>query len=88
MAIESTQGQTQGGSAQTGAMLLARTPDQILGPFYPVRRTPDPGGDLTRGGQAAHGVRAVFQIGDQEHAELPGRQVGSVAAHGSHDGIT
>jgi len=27
---------------------LARTPDQILGPFYPVRKVPDPGGDLTR----------------------------------------
>lgn len=47
MAIEPAPGTTQ-----TGAMLLARTPDQILGPFYPVRRTPDPGGDLTRGGLA------------------------------------
>jgi protocatechuate 3,4-dioxygenase beta subunit len=25
----------------------ARTPDQILGPFYPVAKTPDPAGDLT-----------------------------------------
>jgi protocatechuate 3,4-dioxygenase beta subunit len=25
----------------------ARTPDQILGPFYPVGKTPDPAGDLT-----------------------------------------
>lgn len=33
-------------------MLLARTPDQILGPFYPVRRTPDASGDLTAGGRA------------------------------------
>jgi protocatechuate 3,4-dioxygenase beta subunit len=24
-----------------------RTPDQILGPFYPVGKTPDPAGDLT-----------------------------------------
>ena len=24
-----------------------RTPDQILGPFYPVAKTPDPAGDLT-----------------------------------------
>jgi protocatechuate 3,4-dioxygenase beta subunit len=36
----------------TGDFLLRRTPDQILGPFYPVRRTPDRSGDLTRGGQA------------------------------------
>lgn len=34
------------------AFLLRRTPDQILGPFYPVRREPDRSGDLTRGGQA------------------------------------
>jgi protocatechuate 3,4-dioxygenase, beta subunit len=26
---------------------LRRTPDQILGPFFPIGRTPDPGGDLT-----------------------------------------
>ncbi|HYM01330.1 MAG TPA: protocatechuate 3,4-dioxygenase [Stellaceae bacterium] len=26
---------------------LRRTPDQILGPFYPLGKTPDPGGDLT-----------------------------------------
>ena len=32
--------------------LLRRTPDQILGPFYPVRRTPDRSGDLTQGGRA------------------------------------
>ncbi len=25
-----------------------RTPDQILGPFYPVGKSPDPSGDLTR----------------------------------------
>lgn len=37
---------------QTADMLLRRTPDQILGPFYPVHRTPDPSGDLTGGGQA------------------------------------
>jgi len=33
--------------------LLIRTPDQILGPFYPVRRTPIETGDLTQGGRAA-----------------------------------
>jgi protocatechuate 3,4-dioxygenase, beta subunit len=32
---------------------LLRTPDQILGPFYPVRRTPIETGDLTQGGHAA-----------------------------------
>ena len=26
---------------------LRRTPDQILGPFYPMGKSPDPGGDLT-----------------------------------------
>jgi protocatechuate 3,4-dioxygenase beta subunit len=41
-----------GGRAATGNMLLRRTPDQILGPFYPVNRTPDPSGDLTHGGRA------------------------------------
>ena len=28
--------------------LLARTPDQVLGPFYPFMNEPMPGGDLTR----------------------------------------
>jgi protocatechuate 3,4-dioxygenase beta subunit len=37
---------------QTGEFLLRRTPDQILGPLYPVRRTPDRSGDLTGGGRA------------------------------------
>ena len=32
---------------------LLRTPDQILGPFYPVRRTPIETGDLTQSGRAA-----------------------------------
>jgi protocatechuate 3,4-dioxygenase, beta subunit len=32
---------------------LQRTPDQILGPFYPVRRKPVATGDLTLGGRAA-----------------------------------
>jgi protocatechuate 3,4-dioxygenase beta subunit len=29
------------------AQARQRTPEQILGPFYPVRKRPDPGGDLT-----------------------------------------
>jgi len=29
------------------AQARQRTPEQILGPFYPVRKMPDPGGDLT-----------------------------------------
>lgn len=41
------------GQAGTEDMLLRRTPDQILGPFYPVRLAPDPSGDLTKGGRAA-----------------------------------
>ena len=34
--------------------VLARTPPQILGPFYPITRKPELGGDLTRhaGGKA------------------------------------
>jgi protocatechuate 3,4-dioxygenase beta subunit len=31
-----------------GQAALRRTPDQILGPFYPVRKTPDASADLTR----------------------------------------
>lgn len=37
----------------TANMLLRRTPDQILGPFYPVHQQPLAGGDLTAQGQAA-----------------------------------
>lgn len=33
-------------------ILARRTPDQILGPFYPVRLTADTSGDLTHGGRA------------------------------------
>jgi protocatechuate 3,4-dioxygenase, beta subunit len=29
------------------AQARQRTPEQILGPFYPIRKKPDPGGDLT-----------------------------------------
>jgi len=43
---------------------LRRTPDQILGPFYPVGRTPDLAGDLThvlgRSGRAAGQVLNVM----------------------------
>ncbi len=41
-------------SSSNGAanFLHRRTPDQILGPFYPVHLTPDPTGDLTKGGRA------------------------------------
>lgn len=35
------------------AALLLRTPDQILGPFYPLRQDPVRDGDLTDGGRAA-----------------------------------
>jgi len=41
------------GQPGTDNFLLRRTPDQILGPFYPVHLTPDPSGDLTHGGLAA-----------------------------------
>jgi protocatechuate 3,4-dioxygenase beta subunit len=36
-------------AAPTG---LLRTPDQILGPFYPVQQQPSLSGDLTRDGRA------------------------------------
>ncbi len=37
--------------------VLARTPPQILGPFYPIARQPELGGDLTRhGGGKATGT--------------------------------
>jgi protocatechuate 3,4-dioxygenase, beta subunit len=50
--------------------VLRRTPDQILGPFYPVRRIPDAGADLTRlpgrdgraAGQVLHVVGRVLNI--------------------------
>jgi len=32
--------------------VLDRTPDQILGPFYPVGQAPDTTGDMTHGGKA------------------------------------
>jgi protocatechuate 3,4-dioxygenase beta subunit len=33
-------------------ILAGRTPDQILGPFFPVGQQPDTSGDLTHGGRA------------------------------------
>lgn len=46
------------------AQARQRTPAQILGPFYPVRKMPDPGGDLThlpgKPGQAAGQVIHVM----------------------------
>ena len=41
-----------GAPAETGNFLLRRTPDQILGPFYPVHQSPIRSGDLTGGGKA------------------------------------
>jgi protocatechuate 3,4-dioxygenase, beta subunit len=40
---------------QTRTPTLARTPPQILGPFYPFMLTPTDSGDLTAGGKA-HGT--------------------------------
>jgi protocatechuate 3,4-dioxygenase, beta subunit len=37
---------------QTATTTLARTPPQILGPFYPFMQTPTDSGDLTGGGKA------------------------------------
>jgi protocatechuate 3,4-dioxygenase beta subunit len=49
---------------RTLAQARQRTPEQILGPFYPVRKMPDPGGDLThlqgRSGRAAGQVIHVM----------------------------
>jgi protocatechuate 3,4-dioxygenase beta subunit len=46
------------------AQARQRTPEQILGPFYPVRKMPDPGGDLThlpgKSGRAAGQVINVM----------------------------
>lgn len=44
---------THDAAAQTAATLLNRTPDQILGPFYPVHQRPDPSGDLVHGATGA-----------------------------------
>jgi len=38
--------------AEASNFLHRRTPDQILGPFYPVHQLPEANGDLTTGGKA------------------------------------
>jgi len=40
---------------------LLRTPDQILGPFYPVQQKPVLTGDLTRSGRAQGTVNQIKQ---------------------------
>jgi protocatechuate 3,4-dioxygenase, beta subunit len=52
------------------AQASQRTPEQILGPFYPVRKMPDPGGDLTHlpgkpgraAGQVIHVMGRVLDL--------------------------
>jgi protocatechuate 3,4-dioxygenase, beta subunit len=52
------------------AQARQRTPEQILGPFYPVRKMPDPGGDLTHlpgklgraAGQVIHVMGRVLDL--------------------------
>ncbi len=39
---------------------LLRTPDQILGPFYPMEQEPSLTGDLTRSGRAQGTVRCTW----------------------------
>ncbi len=39
-------------TAALNTILARRTPDQILGPFFPVAQAPDTSGDLTHGGRA------------------------------------
>lgn len=41
--------------SDTATAALQRTPDQIVGPFYPVGKTPV-GSDLTHGGKAAGAI--------------------------------
>jgi protocatechuate 3,4-dioxygenase beta subunit len=58
------------------ATTLQRTPDQILGPFYPVRQEPVLDGDLTAGGRAQGTVlllsgRVLTSAGDP----VPGAEV-------------
>ncbi len=55
---------------QALAQARRRTPEQILGPFYPVRKMPDPGGDLTHlpgkpgraAGQVVHVMGRVLDL--------------------------
>jgi len=45
------------------AQARQRTPEQILGPFYPVRKMPDPGGDLTHlPGKPGRAAGQVIQV--------------------------
>jgi protocatechuate 3,4-dioxygenase beta subunit len=45
------------------AQARQRTPEQILGPFYPVRKMPDPGGDLTHlPGKSGRAAGQVIQV--------------------------
>ena len=55
---------------------LLRTPDQILGPFYPLRQDPVRNGDLTAGGRAA-GTRLHLsgRVLTTSGAPVPGAQV-------------
>lgn len=39
-------------TAALNTILARRTPDQILGPFFPIAQIPDTSGDLTQGGRA------------------------------------
>jgi len=45
------------------AQARQRTPEQILGPFYPVRKKPDAGGDLTHSpGKSGRAAGQVIQV--------------------------
>jgi protocatechuate 3,4-dioxygenase beta subunit len=55
---------------------LLRTPDQILGPFYPLQQTPVRNGDLTEGGRAVGTVlRLDGRVLTSAGAPVPGAQV-------------
>ena len=44
-------------------------------------------GHVQRGGETAHGMRAVGEIGGQEDAELPGRKVGAITTNQCDHGV-
>ena len=74
--------------AAAGAEELLRTPDQIVGPFYPVGRTPERSGDLTMNGKAEGRLlylsgRVLTCAGEP----VPGAQVEiwQANAHGRYD---
>ena len=55
---------------------LLRTPDQILGPFYPLQQTPVRTGDLTDGGLAAGTVLLLSgRVLTSAGTPVPGAQV-------------